>query len=216
MKTKKYSTAILAICLICLSCVLLVSCGTTYIKPWGKTFEFSGISNASKTKFTLENTEIEFDDVLTKYFDKIDWDTTLSKTSTSVKTGSKALSEINEKAKSALDTSTSRALKIVFDTEKSQKVKVNGTTYSVSQKAETKPAEYLISTGVNADSEKIYFKHYNGDTFYYSSSLDSTSSSKLPTSSFVFEVKFRSAIETTKGNTTTSIKVTYYALYKAK
>ena len=216
MKTKKFSSMVFAVCLVCLSMVLLASCGTTYVKPWGKTFEFSGISNASNTKYTLERNEIAFDDLLVKYFDQIDWDSTLELTSSSVKNGSNALSLINTKANNALKTTNITSLKFVFDTEKNQKVAVNSTTYSVTQKGETKPAEYIISTGANSDSEKIYFKHYNGDTFHYSSSLDSTSSSKLPTSSYTLEIKFKKAIETTKGNTTSSIKVTYYALYKAK
>lgn len=217
MKTKKFSGAIFAVCVLCLATILLGACGTTYIKPWEKTLSYSGLSDATKTTYTLENKELTLTEVLTKYFDKINWNTTLNKSAEKVKNAANALSEINSKAQSALSENKKVTnLKFTFSTEKDKKVTIDGTTkYNVSVKPESKPEEYTFVMGSGTNAEKITLKHATADCYYFETNIEDGKTSNLPTTKFTFEIKFNSAIEGKKGaNKLESIFVVYYAQYK--
>ena len=206
-----------AICLVMLSAVLLTSCGG-YVKPWGKTLSYAGMSDLSKTEYTLNNEKITLDKLLVKYFDDIDWKSTLGKQPGSVKDGANALSLINGKASDQLKTSTLKSLTFAFSDKGT--VTINKTKYAVATKAETKPAVYLITipSGDDSENEVISLKHYTNDTFYYTSSFDSSSekSSKLSKATYTIEIKFNKAITTTGNNTTVRIIATAYTLFRAQ
>lgn len=215
MKTKKISGAIFAVCILCLATILLGACGTTYIKPWGKTLSYSGLSDATKTTYTLENKELTLTEVLTQYFDKINWNSTLNKSAEKVKDAANALSEINSKAQDALKISKVQNLKFIFSTEKDKKVTIDGTEYKVSVKPESKPEEYTFVMGSGTSAETITLKHATADCYYFETNIETGKTSNLPTTKFAFEIKFNSAIEGKKGaDKLESIYVIYYAQYK--
>jgi len=214
---KKYLGVSFAICLVMLSAILLTSCGS-YVKPWGKTLSYAGMSDLSKTEYTLENENITLDKVLTKYFDLIDWKASLGITAEKAKNGANALSLINGKASDQLKSSTLRKLTFTFADK--GVVTINKTKYAVATKPETKPAIYLITIPSSDDGENeiISLKHYTNDTFYYTSSLDNSSdkSSKLSKATYSLEIKFKRGITTSGSNTTVSISAKAYTLFRVQ
>lgn len=216
MKKKKLILSIVTLCIMLFSTFALCSCGTNYVSPWGKTLSYSSLSDPTKKTYILENEKLTITDVLEKYFNEIDWDTTLSKTKDNVKNPANAMSLINQKATSNFSASKYKNLKFEFSDSKTKQATVDGKKYTANVKPETKPKQYEITIKSSDSTEIITLIPITADCFYYETNIESGTTSALPTCKFDVTIKFKAPIETANGVTTPSIAVTYYALYKVQ
>lgn len=211
---KKILRNLMAITLLLCTCFTLVAC-TSYVKPWGKTLSYNSMTDITKTTYNIDGKNLTLYEIFEEYFDNIDWETSLGAKKTNLKNAGGALSNVNQKAKSNIGTDENKDLTFKFGTAKEKQVEINGKTYPVKEKPETKPKQYEITITTSEQTETITLIPLNADCFYYTTDIASDKTSALPISKYELNIKFTSPI-TTENGTTKTITVTYYSVYKAE
>lgn len=209
MKIKKIIYTLALILCLGVSTIILTACGGNKVTSlFGKTLSFSGFADISQYTYTVENKDMKLDTLVKKYFDKIDWQTTLGKSKEEVKDADNAIKLMSDYIYKDVNESALRTVKFEFSNKEESKVAIDNKEYNVNA---ISLYEYRFTTG-NGE-EEITIRYESGNTFFYQS--NALNDSALPVSetnsvsiSFLQPTEIRDGI-------VGSISVSGRVLYKA-
>jgi len=181
---KKSLLTIIGCCVLVFT-IFLSACGDKpLVKPWGKTLSYTGTTTVDNMIFTIDGKALKLSKILTDYFDKIDWESSINMTKTEVGDGTNALKLVKQKLMENFDETQLKNTKFIFSEEADKKVTINSKEYDIEVKGEDRDLQYCIifaNDENNKDTATINLYDSYGDEFvyFYSGSVIQNGSSFL-------------------------------------
>lgn len=154
---KQILLAGLGVCLMLVSSLAFAACGEKQEEPWGKTYAYSSTTDIAKTRYTIEGKELTLEQVVSDYFDDINWQTTLNKTKDEVGNASNALTLLKQAC--AIEKTD---LTFKFSSKEDSTVEIDGQKYQVTlahPEGNTDVNSYKITIG-SGENEELYIFRY--------------------------------------------------------
>lgn len=120
--------------------------------------------------FTIDGNALKLSKILTDYFDKIDWESSINMTKTEVGDVTNALKLVKQKLMGNFDETELKNTKFIFSEEANKKVTINSKKYDVEVKGEDGNLQYCIifaNEENNKDTATINLYDSYGDEFVY-------------------------------------------------
>lgn len=158
-------------CFVVVFTIFLSACGDKpLVKPWGKTLGYSGMTTIDNMIYTIDGKNLKLSKILTDYFDKIDWESSINMTKTELGDGANALKLVKQKLMDNFDETELQNTKFIFSEEEDKKVTINSKKYDVEVKGEGRNLQYNIifaNEENNMDTATMNLYDSNGDDFVY-------------------------------------------------
>ena len=158
-------------CFVLVFTIFLSACGDKpLVKPWGKTLSYTGTTTVDDMIFTIDGNALKLSKILTDYFDKIDWESSINMTKTEVGDGTNALKLVKQKLMDNFDETGLKNTKFIFSEEADKKVTINSKKYDVEVKGKDRNLQYCIifaNEENNKDTATINLYDSYGDEFVY-------------------------------------------------
>lgn len=119
---------------------------------------------------TIDGNALKLSKILTDYFDKIDWESSINMTKTEVGDVTNALKLVKQKLMGNFDETELKNTKFIFSEEADKKVTINSKKYDVEVKGEDRNLQYCIifaNEENNKDTATINLYDSYGDEFVY-------------------------------------------------